>query len=99
MTDTFDIANFVAKVASVAKRISPLLSVSQASEDTCLVQFPGLANQVWVKAAEEGEKFRVIKNKHKDPRPTNLGQISPVGEGFLGEVLKNYIAEVGHPQI
>lgn len=97
-SDTFSFVEFEAKVVEIARRTSPLLVVSQAEWDTCLIKFPGLSNQVWVKAAQDGTKFRVSKANNKNPIPAQLAQIAATGEGFLAEVLRNYIAEVGRPQ-
>lgn len=99
MNDTFDFQIFMAAIQRVARQVDPVLQVTQAGEDMCLVQYPGLGDQVWVKAAAEGEKFRVYKNRHSDPKPIHLDRISPVGEGFLSEILRNYVSEVGRPQV
>jgi len=99
MTKDFSIEEFVAKVQTVAQKVEPLLKVSQAGPEVCVVEYPGLRNQVWVQAASEGEKFQVYKAAHQAPQPTHLKRLSPVGETFLGEVLKNYVSEVGNPHM
>ncbi len=95
MAPEFDFEQFMAKVKEAAQRVSPLFQVAAAGEDLCLITLPGMSNQVWVKAALDGEKFRVYKSRVKDPQPTHLGQIAPVGEQFLSEVLRNYMGEMG----
>jgi len=67
MTKDFSIEEFVAKVQTVAQKVEPLLKVSQAGPEVCVVEYPGLRNQVWVQAASEGENFRSIKPHIKPP--------------------------------
>jgi hypothetical protein len=95
----FSIAEFTARVERVAGRVDPVLRVSQAGPDMVLVTYPGLSKHVWVKAADEGEKFVVLKTRTDAPRPAHMGEIGAVGEGFLAEILGNYVAEVGNPSL
>ncbi|AGY57505.1 hypothetical protein [Gloeobacter kilaueensis] len=95
----FSIAEFTARVEQVARRVDPVLRVSQAGDTVVLVSYPGLGSHVWVAAADDGEKFAVLKTRNDAPRPAHMGSISPVGEGFLAEILRNYVAEVGHPRV
>ncbi len=98
MSDTFDPQAFLAKIESIVKKDAPLLTVSRIEDDLYVVSFPGHNKQVWIKAADDGTKFRIYKSLVTTTKPAQLGQISPAGEGFLGEVLANYQDEVGRPQ-
>ncbi len=95
----FSIEEFTARVEGVARKVDPVLIVSQAGPELLLVKYPGLGNQIWIKAAEEGEKFAVLKTRATAAKPAQMDSLNPVGEGFLAEIFRNYVAEVGHPNV
>jgi hypothetical protein len=93
----FSIAEFTAHLQSVASKVDAALQVSQAGTDLCLVTHPGSGSQVWVKAVQDGEKFAVLKTRTDAPKPAHMDGINAIGEGFLKEILTNYVKSVGHP--
>jgi hypothetical protein len=92
----FSLEEFTARVTGVARRVDPALQVRQAGHDLLVVAHPGSGDVVWVKAMDEGEKFAVFKTRADAPKPAHLDAINPIGEGFLADVLRNYVREVGH---
>lgn len=95
----FSLEEFSTRVATVAHKVDPALQVAQAGADLLLVSHPGSGDQIWVKAMDSGEKFSVLKTRNGSARPAQLAEITPVGEGFLGEILGNYVREIGHFRI
>lgn len=95
----FSIVEFTAYLQTLASKIDAALQVSQAGTDLCLVTHPGSRSQVWVKAVQDGEKFAVIKTRTDAAKPAHMDGINAIGEGFLKEVLTNYVKSVGHPNM
>jgi len=95
----FSIVEFTAHLQALASKIDAALQVSQAGADLCLVTHPGSGSQVYVKAVQDGEKFAVMKTRIDAPKPAHMDGINAIGEGFLKEVLTNYVKSVGHPDV